>query len=39
MHYKLNATLTEADYYNFNYFQTFETPHGKKALLKCRLYL
>ena len=39
MHYKLNVTLTEADYYNFNYFQAFETPHGKKTLLKCRIIL
>ena len=39
MPYKLNIKLSDADYYNFNYFQTFETPSGKKNLLKIRILL
>lgn len=39
MLYKLNLTLTDADYVNFNFFQTFETPLGRKNILKCRILL
>ena len=39
MQYQINVALTEDDYLAFNHFHALESTHGKKQVLKSRIFM